>query len=295
MNLSFLNSKPGKIILYLLRLLITGYILWRIAARIELSEVWRSLLSLPWWLVVFLLFSTLVRHWGQYRNWSYALQLNPSYQPHKREMLASYLIGLPLRFVIPGGSASAGKILFVNNSSRWASLFSFGAERAFLTWCTWTYAFGAALFFYAGIPLWLRILVFVLCLTAPLWAYWLMGLNERTRTLQTNYARFAPRMVVIQLSIAFLSYLQYWLILRQMLPLGFWQSTIRMALTQFSNSIPITVAGLGLRESFAIHFLSGAGFSASQAVSATLSLFFFQDILPALPGIGILLKVQKGV
>jgi hypothetical protein len=66
-----------------------------------------------------------------------------------------------------------------------------------------------------------------------------------------------------------------------------------MALTQFSNSIPITVAGLGLRESFAIHFLKTAGITAEQAVSATLSLFFIQDVLPALIGTWFLVRTKK--
>ncbi|MDD2616571.1 MAG: hypothetical protein PHH74_05255, partial [Candidatus Cloacimonetes bacterium] len=60
-------------------------------------------------------------------------------------------------------------------------------------------------------------------------------------------------------------------------------------------SIPITVSGLGLREGFAIHFLDSYGFTSEQAVAATLSLFFFQDVVPALVGGVVLLKAKRAV
>jgi len=50
---------------------------------------------------------------------------------------------------------------------------------------------------------------------------------------------------------------------------------------------------LGLREGFAIHFLAGIGFSAEKAVSASLTLFFIQDVLPALIGIYYLIIGKK--
>lgn len=280
-------------LLYALKLALTAYIIWRIFQKIELAAVLSTFVHQPLWLLSALLLLSLVRHWGQFANWAHSLQINPQYLPNRKEQLESYLIGLPLRFAVPGGSASAGKVLFVSNTSRWASLLSFGSERGFMTWTTWSYAFAAALVYYPAIPLWLRLAGFLLCFSAPLWTYYLLGLGPKTRPLQPGYARYAPRISLIQVLIAFLSYIQYWLILRQILPIDFGASFVRMALTQFSNSIPITVAGLGLRESFAIHFLAGAGFSASQAVSATLTLFIIQDLLPALPGLVLLLRTQK--
>ncbi len=100
-------------------------------------------------------------------------------------------------------------------------------------------------------------------------------------------------MLVLQVANSLLTYLQYWLILNSFLPISRWETWLRMALTQFSNTIPITVGGLGLREGFAIHFLKGAGFTAEQAVSATLSLFIIQDILPALLGIYFLARTSR--
>jgi len=284
-----LSKSKWRLVFNLLKVCLTALILWGVFARIDLKALWTGIAALPLWLLPALVLLSLIRHWGQFINWCYSLQINPKYIPDRKEQLVSYLIGLPLRFAVPGGSASAGKVFFVSNSSRWASLFSFAMERAFLTWSTWTYAFAAALIYYRNFPLWLRLGLLILTLTAPLWGYWLLGTSPKTRWLKPGYARYAPRISAIQTGIAALSYVQYWLILNQIHPISFWESTLRMSLTQFSNSIPFTVGGLGLREGFAIHFLAGAGFDASQAVTATLTLFAVQDLLFALPGLLLLM------
>ncbi|MDZ4182757.1 MAG: lysylphosphatidylglycerol synthase domain-containing protein, partial [Candidatus Cloacimonadaceae bacterium] len=211
----------------------------------------------------------------------------------RRDVMISYLIGLALRFLIPGGSASAGKVLFIDNSSHYASLFSFGAERAFMTWVTWTFAFAAGLFYFGSDVLIWILIGFILIALAPIWAYWLLNLSAKSRRWRESYRQSAPKLATLQLLSAFLMQLQYWLVLQQSGVISFGQSLTRMSLTNFSNSIPITFAGLGLRESFAIHFLADAGFTATQAVAATLTVFVFQDVLPGIVGAVTLLIAKK--
>ncbi|MDP2174022.1 MAG: lysylphosphatidylglycerol synthase domain-containing protein [Candidatus Cloacimonadaceae bacterium] len=282
-----------KPLFFALKLLLTGYILWRIFARIAFVDVLQSILELPTWLILFLILSSVLRHLIQYQNWRFSLQLNPFYRENKRDVLTSYLIGLPLRFLIPGGSASMGKVLFVDNSSRHASLFSFGAERAFQTWATWTFALAAGLFYFGGSALVWVLVGFAVIALAPLWAYGIFGLFEKSRVLMDGYRQKAPKIASLQLFGALIMHLQYWLILRQSGVIPLFQSLMRMSLTNFANSIPVTVAGLGLRESFAIHFLADAGFNPAQAVAATLTLFIFQDILPGIAGAFVLLSAKR--
>lgn len=244
-------------------------------------------------IILILICLTAIRHLAQYHNWLAALSINPAFTKHRREVLHSYLIGLPLRFAVPGGHASFAKIFFISNSSRSASFWSTALERGFMTWGTWTMAALAALYYYSNQPLALRLAAIVFCTALPILLYFLLGTKKDWQYLQASYRKQAPRMMFLQIAANLISYLQYWLILSSVLNIGWWQSTIRMALTQFSNSIPITVAGLGLRESFAIHFLKTAGITAEQAVSATLSLFFIQDVLPAIIGTWFLIKAKK--
>ncbi len=288
-----MTKKTLQVLLNIAKIALTFYILWLIISQINWKEMQASLSALPYWVLALVVALSALRHLGQYFIWRWALQINPLYELDRREQLSSYLIGLPLRFVLPGGGASLGKVLFVRNSSRWASVLAFVWEKGFLTWGTWSFGFLAVLLFYPDVHLWLRLAALAFCFTAPLWTYFLIGLRHRSRPLQRGFLRYAPRMSVTQLLISLLTLVQYWLILDKLLPVGFWDSLVRMSLTQFSNSIPITFAGLGLRESFAIHFLKDLGYSASQAVSATLIVFLIQDVLPALIGLEPLNKARQ--
>jgi len=282
-----------KLLLYILKLLITAYILHIVFKDIDFRELLRSMLRLPLWMFIILCGASFLRHWAQLRNWRHALSLKPSYKMNSRDVLKSYLVGLPLRFAVPGGPASLGKVFWVDNSSHMASVLAFGIERAFLTWATWSFASGAGLFYFTAIPVWIRLLVFGLCISAPLWGIPILKAWPRGRSALPAYKKLSPRMALLQVGAALIAYSQYWLILNTHVQIS-WPSSLKlMALTNFSNSIPITLAGLGLRESFAVHFLDGAGFSAAQAISTTLSLFVVQDIIPALIGLLVFLTRKK--
>jgi len=284
-----------KTLLYVLKVLITAYILYIVFKDIDLRELLKSMLRLPLWMFIVLCGGSILRHWAQLRNWRHALSLNPSYKMNDRDVLKSYLIGLPLRFAVPGGPASLGKVFWVDNSSHMASVLAFGIERGFLTWATWSFASGAALFYFTAIPLWLRVIVFTLCLAAPVLGIPILKAWPKGRQALPAYKQLAPRMALLQVGAALIAYSQYWLILNSHIQISWPESLKLMSLTNFSNSIPITLAGLGLRESFAVHFLGGAGFSAAQAISTTLTLFVIQDIIPALIGLVVFLTRNKPV
>lgn len=287
------KGKPiGKILLYLCKFGISIFILWMIARKISFGSALANILKFPPWLILSLIGISIVRNWLQYRNWLCALKINPGYDPDHGEVLKSYLLGLPLRFAIPGGHASIAKIFYVSNSSRIASFWSTMLERGFLTWATWTFASGAAVVYFTDFPLVLLLFAMALCMLAPEILYITLGLKDKWRPLQKPYSRMGAWMIIIQVASTLLTYLQYWLMLHRYVSLSFMESSLRMALVQFSNSIPITISGLGLRESFAIHFLKDAGITAEQAVSATLCLFIIQDVLPALVGLWFLIKAK---
>lgn len=282
-----------KSLLYTAKLVLTVVIMWFVLRGTDLTQVLSTMLSISPGVLALLCLGTLIRFGAQLQNWRYALCLNPSYQPNTADVWRSYLIGLPLRFVIPGGPAAVGKILFVDNSSHWASVLSFGAERFFMTWATWLVAAVAASLHYTFMPLWIRVAVVTLCLIFPLLAFFGLARMPKLKALRSTYPRQAPKMILAQILASAAMYAQYWLILRQMLPIDFTSSFRLMGLTNFSNSIPVTVAGLGLRESFAVHFLKDWGYTATQAVSATLILFVIQDIVPALIGSIVLLSSKR--
>ncbi len=291
--ISLRHNRAFKLILFILKVAFSAFILWRIAAKVDLSLAVKGISSLSVPIIFALVLITVLRHLCQYVNWLFSLQINPEFKAAKGEVFGSYMIGLPLRFAVPGGHASLAKVLYISNSSKLASLWSTFLERGFMTWSSWCFAAAAGFFYYSRFSPWLFMGIFMLCLLLPEFIKLGLSYKPEWQALKKNYNTYAPRMLILQVTNSLLTYLQYWLILNSFFAISGWETWIRMALTQFSNTIPLTIGGLGLREGFAIHFLKGAGFSAEHAVSATLSLFIIQDILPALAGLGFLLRARR--
>ncbi len=282
-----------KLVSYILKLLLTAVILYFVFRGIELRLVLESMQKLSLGVILLLILGSFLRHLIQLTAWKLALRINPDYVPDASAELHSYLIGLPLAFIFPGGFASMGRILWVKNTSHVASALSFVVERAILTWAMVTFAATAAMLHFPGIsPLW-GLPIYLLLITLPLWSRYLFHFWKQGEPYRNQYTKSAPLLALLQVVAALIALSQYWLILNSIGSISWLDNFKLMSLTNFSNTLPITLAGLGLRESFAIHFLKEAGFVASQAISATLSLFLIQDVLPALIGLTVFWKKRK--
>lgn len=283
----------GKALGYIFKLGLSILILVLIFRRIDLGLASKLILEMPAILLLQIFLLSVLRHFVQLNNWRCSLHLNPLYQYRPKQLLSSYLIALPLRFLLPGGHASFGKIFYIRNSSRLASLVSTTSERLFMTWATWTFAAIAVLWHYPQLSLGLRLLLVLFSAFMPLYAALLMRIVPKWRGYHHLYTVQAPKMMLLQVANTLIMYLQYYLILNQIGAINLVNTWLGMGLTNVSNSIPITISGLGLREGFAIHFLKDFSFSAEQAVAATLSLFIFHDVIPALVGAVVLIKAKR--
>ncbi|HPX67669.1 MAG TPA: hypothetical protein PLM43_06830, partial [Candidatus Syntrophosphaera sp.] len=89
-----MSKSKWRLVFNLLKVCLTALILWGVFARIDLKALWTGIAALPLWLLPALVLLSLIRHWGQFINWCYSLQINPKYIPDRKEQLVSYLIGL---------------------------------------------------------------------------------------------------------------------------------------------------------------------------------------------------------
>lgn len=282
-----------KLVSYILKLLLTAVILYFVFRGLELRRVLENMMKLSVGVILLLILGSVLRHLIQLTAWRLSLRINPEYVPDFRSELHSYLVGLPLAFIFPGGFAAMGRIFWVKNSSHTASALSFMVERAYLTWATVTFAATAALLYFPGIsPLW-SLPLYLMLITLPLWSKYLFHFWKQGAPFRARYAKSAPCLALLQIVAALIALTQYWLILNSIQNISWLDNFKLMSLTTFSNTLPLTIGGLGLRESFAIHFLKNAGFVASEAISATFSLFLIQDVTPALIGLSVLWK-KKG-
>ncbi len=150
----------------------------------------------------------------------------------------------------------------------------------------------ALLYISQGITAWVRWLLFIFLITLPIWLYFALLLNRRWKILRPNYIKYAPGIVLSQVALSLVNFLQYWLMLQLTQSVSFWEIIKRMSLSNLSYSIPVTVAGLGLKESFAVSLLSKIGLQPESIAGTTLAIFIINDVLPALIGAGIFLRVK---
>jgi uncharacterized membrane protein YbhN (UPF0104 family) len=287
------KSPRYKSLSYIAKALFTLLLLYLIFRRVDLATAWQNICKLSLASVLGVCALTILRHYIQYHNWRHALHLNAGYVSDLRQERASYLLALPLRFLIPGGHAAFAKIFYLKNTSLLASFIATFVERLFMSWATWTFAAIAAFFFFPHLSISLRILFILIAAFLPLWTALIMSLKSSFRPHLPAYATLAPKMMLLQIANTLLMFLQYYIILNQLGAISAIDTWLGMGLTNLANSIPITISGLGLREGFAIHFLQAFNFSSEQAVAATLSLFIFHDLLPAFVGTVVLFKTKR--
>ncbi|MBW6513141.1 MAG: flippase-like domain-containing protein [Candidatus Syntrophosphaera sp.] len=288
-----MNKKVSNILIFALKMGITVLILWSIFRKIDMAMVFASMFNLPPWLLLSLLSLSLFRHLGLALVWGWSLQINPLYRPNWPEVGRSYLIGQALRFALPGGLGLVGKTAFIDNSSVRDSAYAFLYERTLVTWALLLFAALSLIFLPIGIPLGLRLALLIGLATFPIWGYFLLALNKHWKDLRKASLRPAPRIVGLLILTTLLNYLQYWLILMRTQPVNFAEVLTRMSLSNISHSIPITYAGLGFKEIFAIHFLSEIGLAQEQIVGSTLMVFIIHEVLSGLVGALIFFTLKK--
>ncbi|MDD4224171.1 MAG: lysylphosphatidylglycerol synthase domain-containing protein [Candidatus Cloacimonetes bacterium] len=286
------RKKLWRILSFVLKLLVTGLILWGLFRRLDIGLVLQNLANQPLWLILAIVGLAVIRHWGQYQAWQYSLQINPLYELKKVEVFNSYMIGQALRFAVPGSWGIIGKVAFVSNSSKGASLLSCFLERIFVSWSIFAFASLALLFIPQGVPGWIRWSLFAFLITLPFWLYFVLYLNRRWKRLRASYIRYAPGITLLMVATTLVNMLQYWLMLHLSQAVSFWDVVKRMSLSNLSYSIPITVAGLGLKESFAVSLLTKIGLQAESIASTTLAIFIINDVIAALIGAVIFLRVK---
>lgn len=285
-------EKVKKQVSFIFKLLVSLVILIFIYSKIDFSMFATNIKQLSFFTIIILIITSLLKHVTQGLNWYYALSINPKYKPTSYDIIKSYLIGVSLGFVLPGGHATYGKMYFIENSKK-ATFVSVLIEKFFQTWGNLIYASISAIFFFKNIDIWIRISISLAVVISPLVLLLIIYFIPKYRVHIPTLTKIFPKIIISQLIYVPLTVIQYWLILASFTNITFLQSCISTTLILSANVIPITFSGLGLREYFAIKVLAQYGISNTSAVTAALIIFFINSVLPALIGVGYIINHKK--
>ena len=281
-------------ILFFIKIVITAIILYFILRKINFYLLIQNFSSIGFSTVILLILTTCIKLYTQYFNWGKLLKLNPDYKPQRAEIIKSYFIGDALRFLIPGGYGTFGKIYFVNNLKK-ATAFSIGIEKFFQIWINLFFASFASIFYFRNINIFLKLIIFILILLMPFLLYFFSKtiMKNKIKIFSKYYLKTTPQIIVMQIIHNFITFFQYFIILKSFVTISFLMVCIAVSLILVANIIPITYAGLGLRETFAIQVLSKFNISPEIAVAASLIIFFINLVLPAFAGLIFIIQSKK--
>ncbi|MDD3051924.1 MAG: lysylphosphatidylglycerol synthase domain-containing protein, partial [Candidatus Cloacimonetes bacterium] len=117
--------------------------------------------------------------------------------------------------------------------------------------------------------------------------------KEHHKLYIKQYIRSIPKVAMFQFIFISLTVFQYYVLIEQYFHISIGKLFIGVPLILSSNTIPITYSGLGLRETFAISVLSKFDIDPLIAVTASLTIFFFNSVIPALIGLYLLINKKK--
>jgi glycosyltransferase 2 family protein len=276
---------------FFLKIAVTIAVLFFIAQKTDFYQVFTNIVQLDFLILLILLFSAGAKIYLIYLNWSKFLQMNPDYVVNRSETFKSLMIGEALRLLIPGGYAVAGKMYFVKNKRK-ATLASIGMEVIIQVWTLLVFAVLGSVFYFQQVSLAIKLVLLVLILISPFFLniYAKFYKKDTFRSHLILYKRSIGMILIRQSACLIITIFQYFIIIYSFVKIDIFSIFISVPLVLTANLIPISYAGLGFKETFAIEVFSHYNISAEIAVTCTLLVFVFSTILPALIGLFYILR-----
>lgn len=286
--------KYKKTILYSIKLIILLLIFYFISQKIDFNKLVANFKKLDWYIFVILLVLEAIRFYLRYLNWVKYLKINPDFNASKKEILHSHFIGYSLRLILPGGIGTFGKAFFLKNEKKFTILSTF-LESFFLTWSILAIASISAFFYFKSLANFLKISIALLVIFLP----YILKLVVQVLHLKKykvyfiKFKEILSHVIFLQIFAIVLIPVEYFVIISFLENFSIVSTFKTIPLIMVSKTIPISFSGLGLRETFAINILKKYSISPETAVSATLLIFIFTAVIPALSGTYFLFKHKK--
>lgn len=270
----------------LIKVVISAYLIYWISRHIDFRQLGGFILDNAT-LVVFVAFLS-VALWGvEFLRFFMICRRGGIAQP-VRPLMKAFFVGFSFRFILPGSQGEIGKMLFIKGTpAQRVSVYLF--EKATLIFATLLLLGPAAWFLLPrfrfpamGISAGL-LLVFLGWTNIARW-------KPVQRYLPSNLSKRRTFLLQVALGMIHLSLVtvQYQIFLSDF-GISFLQTGGVVIIVLSALLIPISFAGLGLRESVAFSLLQPLGVPGSVGVGVPLIVFVFNVALPAIIGVSVFL------
>ncbi len=289
-----MSESLKKRVFFYFKIGISVLILYFVFRKIDMRSVFINFGKIKVLSILLLLITAAIKIYFQLINWGKYLKINPDYNPQKYEITRSFFIGEALRFLVPGGYGTIGKVYFVENQKK-ATFVSIGLEKFLQIWTSLVFASLAAIFYFTNYEIIIKISGFSVILILPFIIPPLVRLSkhQKMHLFSQEYNKIIIPVIARHTVTMLLTIMQYYIVITTFNSIALPKVFMAVPLILSANIIPITVSGLGLREGFAIEVLQRYSITADVAVACSLTIFVVNNIIPALIGAYFLILHKK--
>ena len=230
---------------------------------------------------------------NQAGTWFLCLRLNPTHSENFFSVCKSHTIGMSLRLFLPGGVGTFGKVLYVDQPNKKATFYSIITEKFFIIWSVCFFAFWSLTLLTPKVKI--LVIFFSVIFSLLPWFIPILLKKHLTAEIIKKYNKTVSKLITTSFFTRIFDFIQYYLVLNSLVNrhISFVQVAMFISIISVANTIPITINGLGLRESAAALLLPIIGVPKEIAVGASLFIFLLNAIIPAIPGAIFLCTAKK--
>lgn len=280
-------KKLKKISGYFLKIIVSGVILYFLFSTLNLSQLSTVFLTVGWSTICLVFLAGVGLWFIEYLRFYIATRaILPN--DNSSRFLRVFFSGYALRFVIPGGLGEVGKMMFVPGSySR--RLIAYLADKGSLALAVFVGGLSGVWRVYPQMRPYYWILLVVIPALFLIVRYFV---RKQDLSLSGDYAYPVKKVLGVTIPLSFLHVfimaLQYWLVLKSVqIPFSAVFTTVNIVL--FAVMIPISFAGIGVREWTTMQMLLHFEISKETALVAPLLVFVCNVFIPALIGVAVIL------
>lgn len=272
-----------KPLLFVLKYIIGLSLLVWIIRRFDFGQIIQSISGIHFITLLLVLTMTALNLTIQFRRWRFLIgRHSADYQ--EKDLLPAFFAGFALRMMIPGGHAEITKI-FMLPGKKSGKVLAFTLEKYFETYFKFMLILIALPLVFDEYkaylwPLAALGIVFYFFLPRLLSLSFLKKFHEK----DLNYKQIFFYTLLFSVSIYIVLIFQYYILLNNGASIGIEQTALSVIFIWGAGLIPISVSGLGVRETLAAYFLALYGIAAETAVASAFFIFLTNIILPALIG-----------
>jgi len=304
------SSGRKRHLLFLLKAAISGLLIYLVIDKTGLGDIAASFQNLGGSLVIALLFSFLFTFMKAIK-WHVLVSRGGGPGPSTADAVRSYFVGMMGGLLTPGRVGEIARTVFLEKHDRGLIAYLVAVDKLFdVTAVLWLALPG--IYYYAHVPALAGALLVLALLSLgiffpqypPRWLKNLLGhsgrlagVRQRLDFIQGQLAAISPGFKLKFLGLTLLCYAtvicQFFWLVENYHHCRLWMIAVSQPLIMLTNILPVTIAGLGIREGAAAALLSPFGVPQPAAIASAFMLFLLNTAIPALIGALLILVYRR--